>query len=155
MLEGDARGGLLTSDSPDFDKAWSELKCRILVPAEFLSIFLKDGLLQTVMDDLRRFPRYHYHVRAVLHYRQTLPAVPRGEESYLVLTKDLSRSGLCFLHEQQLFPGERMALDLAGGKHMPIEVTRCTKHNDRCFEIGADFLKHPSGTDRIQAGSTS
>ena len=139
MLEGDGRGGLVTSNRPVLDEAWGELECGILVPEKFLSIFQKEGVLQTLMHDLRHFPRHHYHVRAVLHYRQTLPAVPRGEERYLVLTKDLSRSGLCFLHEQQLFPRERMAVDLAGGKHLNIEVARCTKHNDRCFEIGANF----------------
>ncbi len=140
MLEGNDRCGLVTPDNPACDQAWDELECRILIPGKFLAIFQNEGATQTVMDDLRRFPRYHYHMRAVLHYRQTLPSMPRGEERYLVLTKDLSRSGLSFLHEQQLFPRERMAVDLAGGRHIDIEVARCIKHNDRCYEIGANFL---------------
>ena len=129
------------ADNPACDEAWDDLQCKILVPREFLAILLKEGSLQTVMNDQRRFPRYHYHVRAVLHCRQTLPAVPRGEERYIVLTKDISRGGLCFLHEKQLFPRERMTVDLSGERHMDIEVARCVKHNDRCFEIGAIFLE--------------
>ena len=34
-------------------------------------------------------------------------------------------------------------IDLAGGQHMAIKVTRCIKHTDRCFEIGTSFLKQP------------
>jgi len=140
MLEGNGCGGPVTPDGQACDDAWDDLECKVLVPGKFLSVFQKEGAVQTVADDGRRFPRYEYHMRAVLHYRQTLPAIPREEESYLILTKDLSRSGLCFLHEQQLFPQERMAVDLAGGRHVEIEVARCIKHNERCFEIGANFL---------------
>ncbi len=125
------------------DEASSDLQCNILIPREFLAIFQKEGSLPTVMDDQRRFPRYHYHMRAVLHYRQTLPAVPRGNERYIVLTKDISRGGLSFLHEQKLFPRERMVIEIASERKIDIEIARCIKHNDRCFEIGATFLEQP------------
>ena len=144
MLESNDRDGFVTTlCASALDMAWEELECRIVVPRQYVSDFHKEGALHTMQGDGRRFPRFHYHVRGVLHCRQTFPAMPRREERYLVLTKNLSRCGLSFLHEQQLFPHERMALNLAGGKHVDIEVARCKKHNDRCFEIGAVFLGCP------------
>ncbi|OHB73408.1 MAG: hypothetical protein A2V70_11625 [Planctomycetes bacterium RBG_13_63_9] len=139
MLEHDDSDVPRAPLSGDCGTAWDGLECRIQIPRKWLRYFEMQGVLGTVMNDCRRFPRFHCRACAVLHYRRTLPAVPRVEGRYAVLTRDVSREGVCFLHEEELYPCEEMALDLPGGKHMGIRVFRCAKHNDRCFEIGARF----------------
>lgn len=117
-----------------------KLKCGIQVPREWLDLLEQHGPLPAKMDDGRRFPRFHYRVRGVLEHRQTLPALPRSPERFVVLTKDVSRKGVAFLHETQLFPTERANLWVPSGKATEIEIQRCTWINERCYEVGAVFV---------------
>jgi hypothetical protein len=58
---------------------------------------------------------------------------------------DLSRSGLRFLHGEQLFPLERMRVVLPDGKRRLIEVKWCRRVQDRCYEVGCTFTEPLSG----------
>jgi hypothetical protein len=80
----------------------------------------------------------------------TLPAIERGQQVHCVLTKDISRGGLSFLHTEQLFPEERIKLWLPIGKHDAL-IVRCQRGNENCYEIGAVFtsLGHDS-SERAQ-----
>jgi len=151
VLGGTDGGASVATPKRSCETAWEELECRIQVPRKWLHFFEMKGMTPTATNERRRFPRFHYHARGVLHYRQTLPVVPRPRGRYLVLTKDVCRDGVCFLHEEQLFPHERMPLDLPGGRRVEIEVFRCTKHNSRCFEIGARVTLE-SGSGEIAPG---
>jgi hypothetical protein len=73
------------------------------------------------------------------------------------VTLDISRSGIAFLHSEQLFPGERVSLWLPIGKRSYV-VERCVEHNDSCFEIGAavaDNVPEASTTELGDAGHCS
>lgn len=93
-----------------------------------------------VADARRRFVRAAFHRRVVLELQQTFPSVPREERNYVILTRDLSRSGIGFLHAEQLYPGERVRLWLPTGP-VATEVTRCRRHDARCYEIGVRFAR--------------
>ena len=95
---------------------------------------------QPQADTRRRFARAVFARRAVLEIAQSLPAFPRAPGRYVVLTRDLSRSGIGFLHAAELYPGERVTLWLATGP-VATEVARCVRHESRCYEIGVRFAR--------------
>jgi hypothetical protein len=122
-------------------EARERIACKISIPREWLRKFQRTGAAPTIEDDARQFPRFYHCRRAVLYYRQTLPAVPRKKECYAVITGDISRAGVRFLHEEELYPREQMLLALPDGKQVEIEIARCARLNDQCFEVGARFLQ--------------
>jgi len=122
-----------------FDEALARLECRVSIPREWLEELERGGALPTATDEQRRFPRFHFRSRAILLYRPTLPALPRKPGRFIVLTKNVSRQGICFLHEEQLYPCERMTLWLPSGGQTEIEVVRCLRLHERCYDAGARF----------------
>ena len=136
--------------TPGIAEAVSQLKCEIELPSSWKDYFGRRGQLPTCMGDKRRFPRSYFRGAAALHYRQSFPALPRRDLWYRVFTKDVSRGGISFLHGEQLFPGEQMTVVLSDGRSRPVEVVRCRRIEDRCFEIGAKFiagLRSPAPAD--------
>jgi len=113
--------------------------CLVRLPPDWSDFFEKTGLVQGVMAERRQFPRINLRSRAVLQYRQTFPSLPRPAFTYTVYTKDISRSGLAFLHGEQLYPSEQMIIILPDGKPRKIEIVRCRRIGPSCFEIGARF----------------
>ena|SRR5436190_1285027 len=89
--------------------------------------------------DSRQFPRRYLVASAIVHYGAGLPAHPRQPQRHHVVVADLSRRGLRFLHSEQLFPGELATIQIAAGKEMHVEVARCRKLADLCYEVGAKF----------------
>jgi hypothetical protein len=89
--------------------------------------------------DSRQFPRRYLVAQAIVEYRDGLPAHPRQPQRHSVVVADLSRRGLRFLHSEQVFPGELAIIQIASGKQLHIEVVRCRKIADCCYEIGATF----------------
>lgn len=89
--------------------------------------------------DMRQFPRRQLVAPAIVEYRDGLPAHPRLPQRHSVIVADISRRGLRFLHSEQLFPGELAIIQIAAGKQMRIEVARCRKIAEYCFEVGATF----------------
>jgi PilZ domain len=116
------------------------LPCRVVVPPGWKKSFARPGNMPAAYhDDTRRFARVPCSVPAVLEVESTLPAFPRPPELYAILMKDLSRQGVALLHSEQLFPGERFQLLLPNGC-LAYTVCRCLRHNERCFEIGAELV---------------
>ena len=91
----------------------------------------------------------------MLEYDETFSSIPREHTIAQVMTRDISRSGIAFLHSEQLFPGERVSLWLPIGKRSYV-VERCVELNDHCFEIGASVpVDEPeaSTTEHRDAGA--
>ena len=95
--------------------------------------------LPSCFDDMRHDTRYKYHARAMLLAEASLPHVARQSGRHVVFIKDVSRAGIAFYHEEQLYPRERMQLWLPGQELHIVRISRCRKVNDRCYEIGARF----------------
>jgi hypothetical protein len=91
--------------------------------------FGKSGPVPTTYDDARRFPRFYYraYVQATIY-----PLRPdQGEPQHCtILTRDLSRGGLSFLHIGQLFPGQRLDVVLNDGIQRAMEVQWCRRLRD-------------------------
>jgi hypothetical protein len=127
-------------DDLAFREAVAGLACRIRLSAEEVAGLKRQGPLPTVEGDRRRFVRFACGARGILECQPSLPAVLRESGRYLVLVKNVSRSGVCFLHEQQLLPCERGQLWVEGRFRLSIEVVRCRRLRDGCYEVGARFV---------------
>ena len=95
--------------------------------------------LATCLDDMRHYTRYKYRTRALLTLDTSLPAIMREALQAVVFTKDVSREGIAFFAESQLYPRERLHVWLPGQATQTIRVARCRKLNDHCYEVGARF----------------
>ncbi len=107
-------------------------------PEEYFSV---SGAVPTMWQDQRRFVRKHLRVVAAIQYRRSLPAHPRSAQWHKVVTRDLSRNGVSFLHSEQIFPLEQLLLVLPDCKPRCIEVVRCRRLGDQCFQVGASFIQ--------------
>lgn len=104
--------------------------CNIVLPDTWSNYFEQIGPVPQRFDDCRRFRRWNYRVKALLR---------RHGEIEAILTKDISRMGIAFLHHQQLFPKETVEVLLPDGRCLLVHVSRCARIQDDCFECGAIF----------------
>ena len=114
------------------------LPCRVVIPAEWKDYFARRGPLASLGDEYRRFVRQHFPSKALLELSTSISAIPRANTKHVVLMKDISRQGVSFLHDAQLFPGEQVELTLATSR-ISYTVVRCLRHNHRCYEVGAEI----------------
>lgn len=152
MLDGDDDTKLLLAD------AVQQLPCDVDLPREWDDFFHRPETrpLWMVPVDKRRHERRYLRAVAGLQYRQTAPVLHRPMQWLRVYMTNLSRSGIMFLHAEQLFPRERMRMVLPDPRvrefvddpeNSIIEVVRCHRIQDRCFEIGAEFVDEISDVD--------
>jgi hypothetical protein len=114
------------------------------LPEGWTDYFTRCGALPTAPEERRQFARRCLREEAICELGKSLPAIDRRHEFSKVFLKDISRGGVAFLAAQQLYPGEHLTLWTRGGK-LPCSVVRCTRHNDRCYEIGSRFPKSREG----------
>jgi hypothetical protein len=123
------------------------LPCEVELPAAWSDFFDHRGPTPTCPRERRRFPRPYLRAMAALRHQRSLPALARSTTWHKVYTKDVSRAGVGFLHSEQLFPMEQMRLVMPDGRCRRIEVVRCRRIQERCFEIGATFISDFRETD--------
>jgi hypothetical protein len=105
-----------------------------------LEFFNKSGPLPTAFDEDRRYPRFYYRARVqAAIYPPGSPHQPPVECS--LLTRDLSRGGMNLIHNEQVFPGQRIELVLTDGSARSVEVMWCRRIAHRCYSIGCRFIK--------------
>jgi hypothetical protein len=114
-----------------------------------LEFFNKSGPLPTAFDEDRRYPRFYYRARV---QAAVYPAgggnQPPAQCS--VLTRDLSRGGMNLIHNEQVFPGQRIELVLTDGSPRSVEVMWCRRIAHRCYSIGCRFIKTAEETVRSE-----
>ena len=120
--------------------ALDALPCQVVLPPKWNDFYQRRGRQTGTGQgaEIRRFVRSHFPTRALLELTTSLAAIPRDFAKHVVLMRDISRQGASFLHFAQLFPGERVELTLPTGR-IPYTVVRCLRHNDACYEIGAEI----------------
>ena len=129
-----------THASQPVERLPSNVKCEVDLPPEWDDQDrLPRGPFPTCSNDRRRFPRFHYRLRAILQCQASFPALSCSRELYMVYTMNISRGGLAFLHSEQLFPRQQICIWMQGGVKHELQVVRCHQLNDRCFEVGARF----------------
>ena len=129
--------------------AITKLPCEIELPESLSNFFEISGLSQSSAGDKRLSARWKNRTVAGLLYRTTFPVLPRSEEWHPIYLKDLSRTGAGFVHSEQLYPLERMRILLIDERSSrllrnnclrTVEVVRCRRVQDKCFEVGVRFV---------------
>jgi hypothetical protein len=105
-------------------------------PADF---FAMTGALPASLHDVRRYPRFFYRsVGEATIYPVSNKELPKH---CFVVTRDLSRGGVGLLHNEQLFPGQRLDITLNGEVPRPAEVQWCKRHSWGLYAVGCRFVK--------------
>jgi hypothetical protein len=117
-------------------------ECRVQVPRALEHRFRTGLRSSRPPNERRRFQRFSFAKKVLLQIESTVAGIERKPEFFTVFMLDLCRSGVAFLHCQELFPGEIPVVWFEGGK-VRCQVARCLRHNARCFEIGASFEGGP------------
>lgn len=127
---------LSSDDAAEMMRLLRTLPCRVAVPDWYQALVGRRGAAASLADERRRFTRFNYATKVLMKYSGNLPSLPRPLDPYIVLCKDLSRNGIGFLHAEPLYPHEEVVLWLPTGCRSYL-VRRCRRHNERCYEIGA------------------
>jgi hypothetical protein len=95
--------------------------------------------------EARRFERYYFRTLATATIQP--PPLLGGEvQECFVLTRDLSRGGLSFLHPKRLALGQRVDLAFDDGCRFTVSVRWIQKLEERKFVIGCGFVKVGDGS---------
>lgn len=111
-------------------QAWEKIERKARIPEGAGDFFDRVGPMPARHGCRRAYQRFYVRGKAIL----------RREETYLgVYTVDASRQGLCFLSPVQMFPKERCRIQLPKTKEFQIQIIRCRRIADDCYECGAMF----------------
>ena len=90
----------------------------------------RSGPYEVMPDSRRSYHRFFLRGIAVLRY---------GGIEYAGYSKDLSRMGIGFYSPIQLYPGDLLSIEVPGKEVLNLEVTRCVRIRERCYECGSHF----------------
>src|SRR5690349_9767887 len=107
------------------------LRCDLVVPLSFGDYFECSGPVPSGSQDNRRYPRYYFRTKAGINL-QPLRPTRFDEFECATYIKDLSRSGLAFLHEHSLPAGEIVNFLLPNGTIRGVAVLRCKRISESC-----------------------
>src|SRR3954452_21124012 len=89
--------------------------------------------------DCRRFQRYQFTLRAKATIYPTSDAIDQRPKQRSVMTCDLSRGGICFMHSQPLTTGQRVDIELTDGRRFSLSVRRVNRMEDGWYAMGCTF----------------
>ena len=121
----------ISDDQSLMTLAWDKLELKPNLPDEMKDFFDQHGTLQSRPGCRRAYLRFYLRSKAILL---------RQDACLGVYTADASRQGVCFLSPVQLLPKERCRIRLPKTKEFQIEIVRCRRIADDCYECGAMFV---------------
>jgi len=111
--------------------AWEKVDLKANLPDEMKDFYDHHGAVPARPGCRRAYLRFFLRGKGILQRKDT----------YLgVYTADASRQGLKFLSPVQLLPKERCRIRLPKTKEFQIEIVRCRRVNENCYECGAMFV---------------
>lgn len=111
--------------------AWEKAAHKACLPKKFTDFFERHGAVRAREGCRRAYLRFYLRGQAV---------VDRQGDQLGVFTTDASRQGIGFLSPVQLLPKERCRIQLPKTKGFQIEVVRCRRIDEHCYECGATFV---------------
>ncbi len=109
---------------------WNSLSLRSELPCSEEEYWNQSGPVKVQVDTQRRYNRTYLRGIGILHCK---------ERDLAVYVKDLSRMGIGFYSPVQLFPCDWVELQLPGNKLLSLQITRCLRIRDRCFDCGTVY----------------
>jgi hypothetical protein len=145
---------MLDQNDPNLQlmQAIASLRCDINLHEQEYDSSAQGNSFSTGPDDKRRFKRLKFNFDLALQYQQSFPSLQRPTGWSRIRSIDISRNGLGFYHSEQMFPHETAKIMLQDGNTHQIEVARCKRIRENCFEIGAKIMEpdtvHDSASPR-------
>lgn len=115
---------------------------RVVVPVALRPREPIGSPLPSHAGDLRRYVRFVSDFEAVLNIVEAWPDYAPRPQSYLVPIHNISRDGLRIFHHEQLFPEDRVQLDLLSSQRV-YRIVRCRRVAENCYELGAQIAGQP------------
>ncbi|MBW8883170.1 MAG: PilZ domain-containing protein, partial [Planctomycetia bacterium] len=101
----------------------------------------------TQANDARKFERFYFRTLATATIHP-VPVLGLETQECYVLTRDISRGGVSFLHPKKLAVGQRIELAFQDGKELAIHVQRVRQLAPRCYLIGCRLAAAPNSGDK-------
>lgn len=120
------------ADAKPLSQRWELLPTRTKLPFRW-ALFTRQQQASWHFPNCRR--------RMARTPMRSIAILVHAEKLYAIYTRDVSRQGIGFFAPINLFPREKVWLELPGGRVVRLTVTRCKRLNDRCYSCGADFLQ--------------
>jgi|SRR5688572_7404918 hypothetical protein len=112
-------------------RLWETTQPKVRLPEQLSDAFFDpQGPMPVHQDNRRGYHRYFMRAKAILKRNGIMLG------SY---TKDVSRQGVGFLSPVPLLPLQRVQLHLLNGTELHLEVARCRRVDNCCFDCGARF----------------
>jgi hypothetical protein len=114
------------------DASWDALELTARIPASMPDFFEKKGPTPTRVGCRRAYRRFYFRGKAILRCDNKL---------FGVYTVDASRKGIRILSPIQLLPKLHVWLQLPDVQEFEIEIVRCCRFEERCYDCGAVFIR--------------
>jgi hypothetical protein len=91
----------------------------------------------------RRHARHLYMIEVRVKYVKRFERMSDSPDDFVTITKDLSRSGISFVHEHQMCAGEIVKVELVVQgvrKTLLVKIIRCRRAGLRIFDIAGEFV---------------
>jgi hypothetical protein len=121
----------ISNDEDVMQIAWEKVELKANLPDEMKGFYDQHGAVPARPGCRRAYLRFFLRGKAIV----------QRQDTYLgVITADASRQGLKFLSPVQLLPKERCRIRLPKTKEFQIEIVRCRRIEEGCYECGAMFV---------------
>lgn len=119
--------------------AWDKVEVKARLPETMRDFFEYMGPMPVQHGCRRAYQRFYLRGKAILRHKSLY---------YGVYSVDASRQGIRFLSPIQMFPKERCCIRLPKTKEFQIQIVRCHRLDERCYECGAMFVLGLPNADR-------
>ena len=114
------------------DVSWDTVELSARIPEKMTDFFERKGPTPVRVPDRRAYRRFYLRGKAIL----------RSDDKFLgVYTVDASRKGIRFFSPIQLLPKLPVWLQLPGVQEFEVEIVRCCRLEERCYDCGAIFIR--------------
>jgi hypothetical protein len=121
----------LSPDQNLIDDAWEKVELKARLPESMQGFFDQLGLMPHHAGCRRAYQRFFIRAKAILRWQDTLLGV---------YSADASRGGIRFLSPIELLPKQRARIRLPNTKEFQIQIVRCRRMDEACYECGAVFI---------------
>jgi hypothetical protein len=121
----------IDNDEGVMQVAWEKVELKANLPEKLTDFYDQFGAVPARPGCRRAYLRFFLRGKGILQRKDTFLGV---------ITSDASRQGLKFLSPVQLLPKERCRIRLPKTKEFQIEIVRCRRVEQGCYECGAMFV---------------
>ena len=121
----------LSPDQNLVDLAWEKVELKTRLPESIEGFCEWVGLIPHRSGCRRAYQRFYIRGKAILRWQ---------DNHYGVYSADASRGGIRFLSPVELAPKDRAGIRLPNTKEFQIEIVRCNRMDESCYDCGAIFV---------------